>query len=163
MLYDVPPDDAGEWSSPAFIVDKVGDILGRVVTDYEGPNRETEDHPGVPADADSVLRACMHKNYYTVMDMVWGFSQIQLTERAQRIWTIVTSSGLKRWKYLPFGPKQGPGICQSFNDHAFGDLEATVIFVDDFCTASDTFEQHIADVIQLLERGRLHGVEWRLT
>ena len=80
------------------------------------------------------------------MDMVWGFSQIQLTERAQRIWTIVTSAGLKRWKYLPFGPKQGPGICQSFNDHAFGDLEATVIFVDDFCTASDTFDEHIADV-----------------
>ena len=64
---------------------------------------------------------------------------------------------------MPFGPKQGPGICQSFNDHAFGDLEATVIFVDDFCTASETFDDHVADVKKLLDRGRLHGVEWRLT
>ena len=64
---------------------------------------------------------------------------------------------------MPFGPKQGPGICQSFNDHAFGDLEATVIFVDDFCTASETFEEHIADVKKLPDRGRFHGVEWRLT
>ena len=63
MLYSVPPNEAGEWSSPAFIVEKDGDILGRVVTDYEGPNRETEDHPGVPADADAVLRSCMHKRY----------------------------------------------------------------------------------------------------
>ena len=29
QLYDVAPEDAGEWASPAFIVDKVGDILGR--------------------------------------------------------------------------------------------------------------------------------------
>lgn len=25
-LYDVPPEDAGEWASPAFIMDKVRDI-----------------------------------------------------------------------------------------------------------------------------------------
>ena len=135
-MYDVAPEDAGEWASPAFIVDKVGDILGRVVTDYEAPNRETEDHPGVPADADEVLRKGAHKPFHTVMDMVWGFSQIELTERAQRILTIVTKQGLKRWKYLPFGPKQGPGICQSFNEWTFGDLEATSVFVDDFHTSS---------------------------
>ena len=94
QLYDVPPEEAGEWASPAFIVDKVGDILGRVVTDYEGPNRETEDHPGVPADADEVLRKGAHKPFHTVMDMVWGFSQIELTDRAQKILTIVTKQGL---------------------------------------------------------------------
>ena len=112
QLYDVPPNEIGEWASPAFIVDKVGDVLGRVVTDYEGPNRETEDHPGVPADADEVLRKAAHRKYHTTMDMVWGFSQLELPDRAQRILTIVTRQGLHRWKYLPFGPKQGPGICQ---------------------------------------------------
>ena len=84
MLYDVPPSDAGEWLSPVFIVDKVGDTLGCVVTDYEGPNRETEDHPGVPAVADSVLRKCMHKNYYTLMDMV-SVSYTHLTLPTKRI------------------------------------------------------------------------------
>ena len=163
QMYQVDPQDAGEWSSPAFIVDKVGDMLGRLVTDYEGPNRETEDHPGVPADAETVLRKAAHKRYHTVMDMVWGFSQIQLSEKAQRILTIVTKSGLRRWKYLPMGPKQGPGICQGFNDFAFGDLEATSVFVDDFHTGSKTFEEHIADLKELLERGRQHGVQWRLS
>ena len=163
QLYRVPPQEAGEWASPAFIVDKVGDILGRLVTDYEGPNRETEDHPGVPADADEVLRRAAHKRYHTVMDMVWGFSQIELSERAQKILTIVTRSGLRRWKYLPMGPKQGPGICQGFNDHAFGDLEETSIFVDDFHTGSATFEDHVAAMEKLLTRGREHGVQWRLS
>ena len=71
-------------------------MLGRVVTDYEGPNRKTEDHPGVPADADEVLRKAAHRKYHTTMDMVWGFSQLELTERAQRILTIVTRQGLRR-------------------------------------------------------------------
>ena len=142
--------DAGEWASPAFIVDTVGDILGRVVTDYEGPNRETEDHPGEPADADQVLHKGAQKPFHTVMDMVWGFSQIELTDRAQRILAIVTKQGLKRWKYLPFGPKQGPGICQSFNEWTFGDLENTSVFVDDFHTANDTFEGHVKSIKALL-------------
>ena len=101
----MPPQEAGEWASPAFIVDKIGDILGRLVTDYEGPNRETEDHPGVPADAAEVLRKASGMKYHTVMDMVWGFSQIELSERAKHILTIVTRSGLRRWRYLPMGPK----------------------------------------------------------
>ena len=46
----------------AFMVDKVGDILGRLVTDYEGPNRETGDHPGVLADADEVQRRAAHNS-----------------------------------------------------------------------------------------------------
>eukprot|EP00969_Alexandrium_andersonii_P241266 10652673-Alexandrium_andersonii.AAC.1 len=83
------------------MVDKVGDILGRLVCDYEGPNRETEDHPGIPADADRVLREASGCRYHTVLDMVWGFSQIRLSERAQQILTIATPFGLKRWKYLP--------------------------------------------------------------
>ena len=163
MIYDVPPDDAGEWSSPAFIVDKVGDVLGRLVTDYEGPNRETEDHPGVPADADEVLRRASGRRYHTVMDEVWGFSQISLSERAQKILTIVTKAGLKRWRYLPFGPKQGPGICQGFNDHVFGHLDATAVFVDDFATSSDTFEDHMDDLEALMKVGDEHGVEWKLS
>ena len=163
QLYRVPPQEAGEWASPAFIVDKIGDILGRLVTDYEGPNRETEDHPGVPADAAEVLRKASGMKYHTVMDMVWGFSQIELSERAQHILTIVTRSGLRRWRYLPMGPQQGPGICQGFNDHAFGDLEQSSIFVDDFHTGSPTFEEHLASLVALLERGRHHGVQWRLS
>ena len=37
------------------------------------------------------------------------------------------------------------------------------MFVDDFHTASDTFEGHVQAIKALLERGRAHGVEWRLT
>ena len=45
------------------------------------------------------------------------------------------------WKYLPMGPKQGPGICQGFNDHTFGDQENLSVFVDDFHVGTDTFEE----------------------
>ena len=55
------------------------------------------------------------------------------------------------------------GICQSFNEWTFGDLESTSVFVDDFHTSNETFEDHVEAVKALLERGRQHGVEWRLS
>ena len=55
QTYKVPPEDAGKWASPAFIVDKVGDIFGRASCDYDGPNRESEGQPRALDDTDDVL------------------------------------------------------------------------------------------------------------
>ena len=93
-MYKVNPDEAGERSSPAFIVDKTGDFLGRLVTDYAGPNKQTEDHPGVPADAAQVLHKASGKAVHSIMDMVWGSPQIPISERPRKILTIVTRGGL---------------------------------------------------------------------
>ena len=60
------------------------------------------------------------------------------------------------------GPKQGPGICQGFNDHTFGDQETLSIFVDDFHVGTDTFEEQVVSMKRLLQRGREHGAQWRL-
>ena len=138
-IHRVEPEDPGEWSSPAFIVDKMGDALGRMVTDYDGPNSSTEDHSGIPPDAAEVLARACGKAVHTVMDMAWGFSQIPIDKEASKLWTIATPSSLLRHRYLPMGPKQGPGICQSFNDSRFGHLEATQFFVDDFHIGSPPF------------------------
>lgn len=163
QLVTVDPKDAGDRASPVFMVDKVGDILGRLVCDYTGPNRETEDHPGIPPDAENVLRNAVGKDYQTLMDEVWGFSQMELSDRAAEILQVCTPLGLMRWRNFPFGPKQGPGICQQFNDFAFQGLGDTNIYVDDFHTANRTFEEHVEAVKKLLERGREHGVQWRIS
>ncbi len=47
------------------------------------------------------------------------------------------------------GPKQGPGICQSFVDETFGDVAD--VFVDDFHVGNDTFPEHVKDVGSLLQ------------
>lgn len=82
-LYDVDPKDAGGWASPVFMVDKVGDVLGRLLCDDQGPNIETEDHPGIPPDVDAVSRNAVGKHVHSLMDQVWGLSQIELTESLQ--------------------------------------------------------------------------------
>ena len=81
----MPPEDAGERSPLAFLVDKVGDSLGCLATDYEGPNRETEDHPGVPADAEEVLRRVAGCAYRTVMDMVWFCLTVPVDGKRPRV------------------------------------------------------------------------------
>ena len=55
------------------------------------------------------------------------------------------------------GPKQGPGICQGFNDHTFEVCVNTNIFVDDIHVDSTTLEEHISDLKGLFETGRKAG------
>ena len=61
------------------------------------------------------------------------------------------------------GSEAGPRDCQGFNDHTFGDQENLSVFVDDFHESSDTFEEQVVSMKRLLQRGREHGVQWRLT
>ena len=42
LVYNVLSNDAGKWSSAAFNVNDVNNILGRIATKYEGPNKETK-------------------------------------------------------------------------------------------------------------------------
>ena len=163
QLYSVPAFDTSPWASPVFIVDKVGDPLGRIVCDYDGLNKATEEHPGIPADVESMLYQACGKELHSVCDMAWGFSQISWTHAAQVIFTIATKWGLKWWSKVTFGLKQGPGICQSSNDSVFGNLENTNVYVDDFHTGTMTCEEHIETLIEMFERGREHGVQWKIT
>ena len=64
---------------------------------------------------------------------------------------------------MPFGSKQGPGICHSFNDHARGELDRTSTCVDAFHISDRTFQGHMESVKALLGRGHLHGVERSLS
>ena len=70
-----------------------------------------------------------------------GFTQLELSEEAQRIFTLTTKRGMLRPLVLFFGAKQGPSIFQKLMDWTFGDVrgddgeEFHSVFMDD-CTLS---------------------------
>ncbi len=150
------------WESPAFIVNKKNDVLGRVVVDYTQVNTRTEEHASIAPDGARILEKAAGKNLHTVLDLVWGFSQFPIDDDTRDALTICSSRGLRQWRFLPMGPKQGPGICQSFCQSFVGDLEEVSVFIDDFHVGSDEWEQHLRSLEELMKRGRKHGVQWRL-
>ena len=88
--YWAPPGEAHEWGSPSFVVDQEGKgLLGRPVRDYRWPNSQTLDAGWPSPQADQVLAAAQKGQVHTMLDCIWGFTQIPLTEAASRIHALV--------------------------------------------------------------------------
>ena len=82
---------------------------------------------------DTVLRAAAGAYFYTGLDAVSGFNQLELTENARERLAITTPSGLYCWTVLPFGPVDGPQAFQSAMRRIFGGVQNLLIYVDDLC------------------------------
>ena len=76
-LEDVDMSDPKEalnalWASPVFMAEKVGYLFGRVVCDYDAPNKESEYQANPPPDGEGVMRRAAGKAHHTTMDMCGG-------------------------------------------------------------------------------------------
>jgi len=95
------------WSSPCILVSKP-DKYYRLCTDYRKVNNVTKtDSFPIPRIEDCIDKLG-NANYITKFDLLKGFWQIPLTERAKEISAFVTSDGLFQYNVMPFGMKNLP-------------------------------------------------------
>ena len=94
--------------------------------------------------------------YFTTIDLSKAFFQTKLTENAKKIATFVTYFGCYSFNRAPYGVK----IYQtallkvlrvSLNSYCFSGI-------DDICIYSETFEKHLKDIQDILERLRNAGL-----
>ena len=100
-----------EWSSPCILVPKP-DGTFRMCTDYRKVNSvaKTDTFP-IPRIDDCIDNIGQAK-YVTKFDLLKGFWQIPLTDRAKEISAFVTPDGLYQYKVMPFGMKNSPATFQ---------------------------------------------------
>jgi len=100
-----------EWSSPCVLVPKA-DGTFRFCTDFRKLNTVTKTDsyplPRVEDCIDHVGKA----QYVTTFDLLKGYWQIPLTERAKKLSAFVTSRGLYQYCVMPFGMKNAPATFQ---------------------------------------------------
>ncbi|CAE8652229.1 unnamed protein product, partial [Polarella glacialis] len=106
---------------------------GRLVCDYRRLNAIAKRHYHPMPRIDTVLRAAAGAYFYTGLDAVSDFNQLELTENARERLAITTPSGLYCWTVLPFGPVDGPQAFQSAMRRIFGGVQNLLIYVDDLC------------------------------
>ena len=108
---------------------------------------------------------------------MWGFTQLPVDEETSKLLALVTRRGIMLPRCLYFGPKQGPGIFQSFVDTVFRGIrgesgeEFLSIFVDD-CNIStanrtgekedDCFERHLCHLEQFMSTAQKRRVQFKL-
>ena len=90
--------------------------------------------------------------YVSKFDLLKGFWQIPLTDRAKEASAFVTSKGLYQYKVMPFGMRNSPATFQRLINSIIADIEGCEGYIDDVIIYSATWKEHIKIMRKFFQR-----------
>ena len=139
------------WASPCLLVPKEGGSY-RMCTDYRQVNSKTiKDSYPLPR-LDDIIDSVGNAKYVTKLDLLKGYYQVELTEKAKTISAFVTPFGLFQYEVMPFGLSNAPSTFQRLINHIIRGLEGVYAYLDDIVIVGDTWEEHFHRLVLLLEK-----------
>ncbi|CAM4628861.1 unnamed protein product [Lepidochelys kempii] len=143
---------ASPWASPVVLVPKK-DGLVRFCVDYRKLNAITVSDAYPMPRTDKLLDKLGGARYLTTMDLTKGYWQVPLDADARLKSAFITPLGLYEFLTLPFGLKGMPATFQRLVDQLLRGMESfAVAYIDDICVFSQTWEDHVSQVRQVLDR-----------
>jgi len=141
-------------SSTVFLVPKPGGTDFRVVQDYRALNKCIKDDAYPLPLVEEQLAAIGKCKYFSSLDLVAAFWQVELEEDSRDLTSFRTPSGLYRFTRLPMGLKTASGVFCRYLDNILGSLryEDVLSYLDDVLIASATFERHISSLDKVLTK-----------
>ena len=140
-----------EWSSPCILVPK-SDGTFRMCTDYRKVNSVTKTDTFPIPRIDDCIDNIGHAKYVTKFDLLKGFWQIPLTDRAKEISAFVTPDGLYQYKVMPFGMKNSPATFQRLVNSLIFGLDGCKAYIDDAIIYSEEWKQHLEIIREFFKR-----------
>ncbi len=125
------------WNSPLLLVPKKPDATGkgdwRLVIDYRRVNEKTVGDAYPLPDVTEILDQLGQSKYFSCIDMVMGYHQIEVAEQDRAVTAFSTKDGHWEYKHLPFGLKTAPATFQSMMNVVLSELTGTrcFVFLDD--------------------------------
>ena len=90
--------------------------------------------------------------YVTNFDLLKGFWQIPLTDRAKEISAFVNPDGLYQYKVMPFSMKNSPATFQRLINMIVTGLNSCKAYIDDAIIYSEEWDQQIQTIREFFER-----------
>ena len=140
-----------EWSSPCILVPKP-DGTFRMCTDYRKVNSVTKTDTFPIPRIDDCIDNIGHAKYVTKFDLLKGFWQIPMTDRAKEISAFVTPDGLFQYKVMPFGMKNSPATFQRLVNRLISNLDGCKAYIDDAIIFSEEWQQHLQIIRTFFDR-----------
>ena len=154
---DIIEESQSNWSSPCILVPK-HDGGFRFCTDFRKVNDKTKsDSFPIPRIADCIDQIGNAK-FVSTFDMLKGYWQVPLTQRAREISAFVTPSGLYQYKVMPFGMKNAPATFQRMVNKLVRDIDGCEGYIDDVIIFSDNWSDHIRQIkcfFQIMREAKL--------
>ena len=149
---------ASAWNSPLLCVTKP-DGSNRIVADFRQLNKRTVNVPSWPLpDVAATLEQLQGKTWHSCGDSLHGYWGQRLDETSRDRTAFIVGQRQYRWTRLPMGVVGATGIFQQAMAGVVAMLPATKVFLDDTLTSSDSWEQHLRDVEDMLLACRAHGI-----
>ena len=146
----IEPSKSG-WSSPCVLVPKQ-DGSSRFCTDYRLLNSKTKpDSYPIPRIDDCIDRVGNAK-YVSKFDLLKGYWQVPLSEKAKELSAFVTPDGFYQYKVMPFGMRNAPATFQRLINTVTSGLTGCEAYLDDIIVYSDTWEDHLQQIRALFNR-----------
>ena len=154
---DIIEESQSNWSSPCILVPK-HDGGFRFCTDFRKVNDKTKsDSFPIPRIADCIDQIGNAK-FVSTFDMLKGYWQVPLTQRAREISAFVTPSGLYQYKVMPFGMKNASATFQRMVNKLVRDIDGCEGYIDDVVIFSDNWSDHIRQIerfFQIMREAKL--------
>ena len=89
--------------------------------------------------------------YFSKLDLKWGYLQVPLHENTRNLTGMVTPLGLYRWNRMPFGLRSAPSAFQKIIARIIKDCQGSKN-LDDIAIWGRSKSEHDARLVQVLKR-----------
>lgn len=159
MLRDgIIKESISPYTSPVWVVPKKADASGvkkfRLVIDYRKLNDKTiSDRYPIP-EISEILDKLGRATYFSTIDLVSGFHQIQLDKKDFEKTAFSVNSGKYEFTRMPFGLKNAPATFQRVMDSVLREFIGVccLVYMDDIIIFSSSFEEHVKDIRKILQK-----------
>ena len=90
--------------------------------------------------------------YVTKIDLLSGYWQVPLSQRAREISAFSTPDGLYQYKVMPFGMKNAPATFQRLVNTLTADQPNCSGYIDDMLVFSNDFSSHVKQIRSLFDK-----------
>lgn len=126
-------------------------------TDVLQHHIDTSDHPPIKQPRiDDILDALGEAKYFSTLDLIAGYWQVELDEDSRAKSAFTTFKGLYEFTRMPFGLRNAPATFQQIMQRILAGLEwkSCFVYLDDVLVASKTFEEHLQHLSEVFLRLR---------
>ena len=139
------------YSSPCILVPKSNGTY-RMCTDYRKVNSVTKTDSFPIPRIDDCIDKVGNSKYVTKFDLLKGFWQVPLTDRAKEVSAFATPNGLYQYKVMPFGMKNSPATFQRLVNNVICGLDGCDAYIDDVIIYSDSWSDHLQRIMKFFDR-----------
>ena len=160
LAHGIVQHSTSDWAFPLVLVKKKDASL-RLCVDYRRLNRPSKVDPYPMPRVDHLIDQVGKSPCITTLDLTKGYWQVPVAE-ADRVKTAFTTPfGLFQFVRMPFGLQGAPATFQRMVDRLLDGMDFASAYIDDIIIFSNTWEDHLGHIRQVLNRIKEAGLTLR--